>query len=232
MALSEAVQTLERELRGVFGSRLQSLITYGMRGEAAPPIRTMALVESLSEEDLRACAARARAWHDAGLATPLLLPAQEFARSLDVFPLELGAIMADHVVVSGAPPFDRLAVDAADVRRACEVQARGHLLHLREGFVEAAGNNDALAVLLVQSAPALSVLLKSIARLDGRTDNDAAAAGRRAERILGVAGGTMTDVIELAHVHEISGAEAARIFPAHLGAVERLVEYVDGWSSR
>ena len=58
--------------------------------------------------------------------------------SLDAFPLEFGAILADHAVVSGASPFDGLTVDAADLRRACEVQARSHLLHLREGYIERA----------------------------------------------------------------------------------------------
>ena len=31
MAIPEAVQTLERDLRGIFGSRLQSLVIYGQR---------------------------------------------------------------------------------------------------------------------------------------------------------------------------------------------------------
>src|SRR5689334_2622983 len=102
MAVSPPLHMLERELRGVFGSRLQSLVAYGQRA-AAPkaPIRTMALVESLTEQDLRGCAARVLAWHGAGLATPLFVPAAEFPRSLDAFPLEFDAIVADHVVVSG-----------------------------------------------------------------------------------------------------------------------------------
>jgi hypothetical protein len=34
MVISDAVQTLERELREVFGSRLQSLVVYGQRAQA------------------------------------------------------------------------------------------------------------------------------------------------------------------------------------------------------
>ena len=96
------------------------------------------------------------AWHDAGLATPLLLAAHEFGRSLDAFPLEFGAILADHVVVAGSDPFDGLRVDAADLRRACEVQARSHLLHLREGYLETRGRGDALADLIVRVGGAAS----------------------------------------------------------------------------
>jgi hypothetical protein len=231
--LPRSVQTLERELRGVFGPRLQSLVAYGLNAASDhAPMRTMALVESLTEQDLRACAARAGSWHAAGLATPLVVAAREFARSLDAFPLEFAAISADHVVISGEEPFARLNVDTQDVRRACEVQARSHLLHLREGFVDAGGNGHALAILVVQSAAPLVALLTSVARLEGQGHPDPGAAGRHAERALHLPGGTLTDVIKLTDVHEISSAEAERIFPTYLAAVERLVDYVDGWGAR
>src|SRR4029079_18407022 len=97
-------------------------------------------------------------------------------RSLDAFPLEFGAIIADHEVVSGAWPFEHARVAAADIRRACEVQARSHLLHLREEFLESGGNSHALAMLIVQSAAPLAALLTSVARLEGRTHNDTGAA--------------------------------------------------------
>jgi hypothetical protein len=240
--LPDSVHTLERELRGVFGPRLQSLVVYGLRSqaEAAPhgdhadaaPTRSMALVASLTEQDLRACAARASSWHAAGLATPLVVAARELARSLDAFPLEFAAIAADHVLVSGDEPFAAVSVDPADVRRACEVQARSHLLHLREGFVDAGGNGHALAVLIVQSAAPLAALVTSLARLDGRADVHAEAAGRHAEHALGLTGSAIADVVKLAHVQEISAADAERIFPTYLAAMERLVDYVDGWGAQ
>ena len=243
MAISDAVQTLERELRGVFGSRLQSLVIYGQRahpdhgvhaahGHTAPPTRTLAVVDSMTPEDLRACASRVEAWQDAGLATPLLFAAHEFERSLDAFPFEFGAILADHTVVAGANPFASLTVDPADVRRACEVQARSHLLHLREGFLETRGRADALAVLLVQSAAAFAALITSIARLEGHATNDVASAARHMERILGMPGSAVTEVTKLVGVHEIPSADAERLFGPYLDAVDRLVQYVDGWSAR
>src|SRR5438477_6006611 len=58
-------------------------------------------------------------------------------------------------------PYTTLFRSRADLRRAVEVQARGHLLHMREGFVETRGRSDALSVLIVSSAPALAALLLS-----------------------------------------------------------------------
>jgi hypothetical protein len=243
MAFPPAVETLERELRGIFGHRLQSLVMYGQRSHAhreaggnhggghghrdAPPIQTLAVVETAARDDLRACAARIASWHDAGLATPLLLAAHEFEQSLDVFPLEFAAILADHEVVSGTPL--NAAVDPTDLRRACEVQARSHLLHLRQGYLESRGNVDALAVLIVASAAPFAALLTSVARLEGHTSHDAAASARHVERALGLVGDTLAHIAQLAGVGEIASSEAERIFPAYLEAVERLVAYVDGW---
>jgi hypothetical protein len=243
MAMSDSVQALERDLRGIFGARLQSLVIYGERartghhhddhrhGHEVPPTATLAVVESMTHEDLRSAAARVGGWHDAGLATPLLIAAQEFERSLDAFPLEFGAILADHTVVSGANPFGSLRVDAADLRRACEVQARSHLLHLREGFLETRGRADALADLIVQSAPAFAALITSIARLDGHDSGDRAAAARHVERLVDLPG-AVTDVTKLVGVKEISSPAAERLFPPYFQAVERLVSHVDGWSAR
>ena len=245
--LPDHVALVERELRSIFADRLQSLVAYGLRtaaahdgaqgshgahGAAAPtPTTTLAIVASLGESDLRACADRMAAWHDAGLATPLLLAAGEFEQSLDAFPLEFGAIIADHVVVAGRNPFEGLSIDAADIRRACEVQVRSHLLHLREGIIETRGNGNALAILIVRSAAPFAALLASVARLQGLDGSDHAAAGRHAERQLDVPPGSITDVVKLEKVSEISAAEATRILPAYLDAVERLARYVDRWSA-
>ncbi len=209
MDQSEALPLLERDLRGIFGSRLQSLSRYG-RGA-----HTLVIVETLTAADLRACARRIDAWHEAHLETPLLLAAREFESALDAFPLEFGAILADHTVVTGRAPFDGLTVDPADVRRAIEVQARSHLLHLREGFVETRGRGDALSLLIVDSAPAFRALLGSVARLDPSFDPEPI--GR--------------EIAALAAAHDLSTQEAERLFPPYLALVERLVIHIDTWPS-
>ena len=246
MHIPDAVAALERDLRGIFGSRLHSLVVYGLRAQAAHEnthgsdvahqahqaeravTHTLAVVDTLSTDDLRACTARLDAWQDGGLATPLVLASHEFGRSLDVFPFEFDAILADYVVVSGSNPFDGLKVETADRRRACEVQARSHWLHLREGYLETRGRGDALAVLIVESAPAFAALLTSVAHLDGVAAADGAAAARHAERRL-LQLSTASEIVALAGVSEISSAEAERLFPLYLETMERLVRYVDAW---
>src|SRR5262249_46994391 len=160
---------------------------------------TLVVVDGLTRDDLRACAARVDAWHHDGLATPLFVNAGEFAASLDAFPLEFGAIIADHIVVSGANPFDGLAVDPADLRRAVEVEAPGPVLHVREGFAEPRGRSDALAVLIVDSAAALAALLTNVERMEKRKP-----------------AAVLAEVAALSHTREISNTDADRLFPPYL----------------
>jgi hypothetical protein len=216
MNIPDAVHTVDRELRDIFGARLHSLIAYATAdAPGTAPAPTLAVVDNLTADDLRACAGRVASWHEAGAATPLVLEAQEFDRSLDAFPFEFGAILADHVLVSGRDPFAGLRVDPADLRRACEIQARSHLLHLREGFMETQGRGDMLVDLILRSAPPLAALIKTIGQLPGATIDD----------------GTLIRVAQLSAGRPLSPDEARRLFPAYLEAVERLTRYIDHWNA-
>ena len=102
-----AAAELADDLKPVFGSRLSSIVVYGAarrRGRREGPVTALVLVSSLTIEDLDACAALASRWERAGVATPLILPADEFRRSLDVFPLEYGEIVRAHAHVYGPIP--------------------------------------------------------------------------------------------------------------------------------
>lgn len=229
--MPESARALETDLRTIFGPRLQSLVVY--RPATLPPgapLHTLATVEQLHVDDLRACADCAARWHGAGLATPLLVPAHEFGRALDAFPVEFGAILNDHEVVFGSDPFSGLRVDAADLRRACEVQVRSHLLHLREGYIETRGQADALGALIADSVAPLAGLLVSVAGLIGEPARQPGRAAEVIERAAGLPAGSLGDVL----VHAGAGAPGApiarRIFPVYISAVEQLTHFVDRWS--
>jgi hypothetical protein len=235
-----AVDVLATDLRGVFGDRLKSLILYGAHarpdpqapdggpewGRTVPAIYTLALVDGLGLADLERCAPLSVGWRRRNLATPLLMTPEEFSRALDAFPLEYGDIIAVHRVLIGEDPFAGLAVTREDLRRACEAQAKSHLLHLREGFIEAAGRPPAVARLIVRSAPALRALLEHITRLQGLPDARELAASAES---IGLNGPVVREVLSFDHPDDLSGTEALRLFPAYLENAERLMRFVDRW---
>jgi hypothetical protein len=193
-----STDTLGAQLADIFGQRLRMLATFG----AGP--QTCAIVETLTVDDLGRCAALSAGWKRLGLDAPLFILQSELTRALDAFPLEFSEILATRRLVAGTDLFVSLAVPSEDLRRACEVQARGHLVHLREGYIEAAEDDASIARLVAASAVPFRALLANVARLDGST------------------------VDEL--MKKLDIPYQTKGFADALRAAERLVEYVDRWT--
>lgn len=226
-----ALEGLAADLRRVFGARLRSLAAYGLTIPAPPPrmLHTLALVDRLSFKDLVRCVPLADGWRRRSLAVPLVLELEEFMRTLDVFPLEYGDIIAHHVLIAGTDPFSGTRVAQADVRRACELSAKSHLIHLREAFIETGGNPDAVARLIAASAPAFAALLRHIARLTQDDESDVAEA---AERQIGIPAGIVREVLSAGAGTRSAIAEPTALLESYIGASERVWEYVDTWRAR
>jgi len=225
-----ALDVLATDLRRLFDTRLQTLAVYGLAAAGDPRgLHTVALVERLGFEDLAACAPLVSSWHRRGLAVPLLLEGEEFHRTLDVFPIEYGEILADHVVLAGADPFASLHVARKDLRRACELRATSHLIHLREGFLETAGDTQRVATLISASAPAFRALLLNIARLDDDTAGDL---GERAERQIGIPAAVVHEVLAAGRGAHGTIAEPTALLARYIAVVERIWRFLDTWRER
>jgi hypothetical protein len=183
--------SLAAKLAEIFGNRLKMVAAFG------PDSQTCAIVESIGVDDLDRCAAA----FGAKAPAPLLILVDELSRALDSFPLELNEILTTRRLIAGTDLLAALSVPAEDLRRACEAQARGHLVHLREGYIEAAGDQKAVSRLVGASVVPFRALVANVARLDG-TPID------QLQRRLGL---------------------STEDFPATLHSAERLVDYVDQW---
>lgn len=214
------------DLQHIFGERLHAVVAYGAPG--ANPAPCLALVRSISAADLDECASRVAAWHRAGCATPLLLTKDEFAGSLDAFPIEYGEILETHATVYGVNPFTGLTIRTEDLRRECETLVKSHLVHLRENYVECRGRQSDVAALVADAAPGFALILRRLARLDGAPAATNADLGAWASRRPGLEARTVGDVLAMAG-HHSAGVDAIRIYPAYLAAVEQLWVFIDGW---
>jgi hypothetical protein len=222
---------LVADLHNVFGDRLLSVLAYGPAVEDGPdaPLTCLALIRTLRQIDLDACAKLAGAWTRQGLAIPLILPEEEFQRSLDAFPLEYSEIARAHQQLYGSDPFERVRIAREDLRRACETQIKSHLVHLREGFIEAGGRPQAIAALVSSSAPAFAALLRNVARLTGSGARDRVEATRAGALAAGLPEATTADVLALENPGTMPATDPARLFPDYLLAVEQLARAVDTW---
>ena len=211
---SAAFEVVARDLTRVFGARITSLVAYGEQDEDGGA-HTLALVDNVTFNDLAQCAPLVPAWHRLGLATPLILTRDEFRRTLDVFPLEYGHIVAHHILLAGSNPFAGISVAEPDLRRGCERQAKSHLIHLREGFLETYGDPPAVARMISASAPAFRALLQNLERLEPGASTRAGIADDLSREVSAAADATI--------------AEPSALLSRYIAAVERLWQYVDAW---
>lgn len=229
-----AADALVADLQRIFGNRLESVVVYGAHAEnggSRDPVHCLVLVQSLSAQDLEACAGASGQWRRHGLATPLIMPGDEFDRSLDAFPLEYGEIIRAHVLVLGNDPFVNTTIGRDDLRRACETQVKSHLMHLRQSFIEASGKPHAIAEVVTASAPAFAALLRNVSRLHEVAVIDRAHATQEGARLAGLPEPVVSAILALERPHAVSSTDGARLFAEYLAAVECLADVVDQWGA-
>jgi hypothetical protein len=208
------------DLQRVFGDRFVALVASGKRS-------AVGFAATIAPGDLEALGPLVEAWQRDDLETPLVLTPDEFRRSLDAFPVEYQALLDRHDVIAGEPPFGQLVIDRAHLRRACEVQAKSHLIHLRQGWIENVGHDDRLAALIVRSSAPLRALLADVARLlVDAGDADALAGANMAHLDLDLIRSILTLEDDPSHAPHL-----VRRLPDYVAQSAQLWTFVDTWTS-
>jgi hypothetical protein len=232
-----ALEALASDLDHIFGVRLQSLVAYP-GNQADGSLHSCAIVDGLGFRDLVACLPQTESWHRRGIAVPLMLGSGELERTIDIFPLEYSAILADYQVVRGPDPFHGISVPIEDIRRATEGQAKSHLIHLREAFLESHGETTRIGRLIASSAAPLRALLTNIARLpdagggamsDTTLSDDALA--KMAEARMGVRAPLVREILASSAGGHSTIADPSALLAHYVEAAQRIWEYVDRWRS-
>jgi hypothetical protein len=83
--------------------------------------------------------------------------------------------------------------------------------------------------LVTTSAPAFTLLLRNVARLNSVNISDRGEVTRAGARAVGLPEELVADMLNLEHQPGIPAPDPSRLFPEYLAAVERLARAVDGW---
>jgi len=236
-AQQKAIDVLARDLDQTFGARLHALVAYP-GNQADGSLHSCAIVEGLAFRDLAACLPFTEGWHHRGIAVPLMLATGELERTVDIFPLEYSSILADYLVVHGSDPFLGMAIPVDDIRRATEGQAKSHLIHLREAFLESHGETTRLARLIASSAAPLRALLTNIARLPDAAHGPVAAGALTdealaslAEKRMGVPAALIREILASSAGGFSTVTDPSALLARYIDAAHRIWAYVDGWRS-
>ncbi len=228
---------LVRQLQLAYGGGLRSIVLFGsaVAGEHTKKsdYNVLVVVDSLPLEKLRAVAAVSRAWADDGNPPPMTFTTREWKSSADIFPMEYADILERHRVLFGDDPLAGITVKPADLRLEVEQQAMSKLLHLRQATMGAGGDRKLQLELLEKSLSTLMVIFRGVSRLQGEvpspdyeqlTSSLAARAGFSPDAFVRV----------IRHVRgtaKIPRDAAEGILEQYLGAMERLVAYLNGFRS-
>ena len=234
-AQQKAIDVLARDLDDIFGPRLHSLVAYPGH-QADGSLHSCAIVDGLGFRDLVSCLPLTESWHHRGIAVPLMLASGELERTVDVFPLEYSSILSNYLVVRGRDPFLGMSIPTEDIRRATEGQAKSHLIHLREAFLESHGEATRIARLIASSAAPLRALLTNIARLpDGAhgalsaTSVSDESLAQIADTRMGVSATLIREILASSAEGHSTIADPSALLARYIDASQKIWTYVDGW---
>jgi hypothetical protein len=208
-----------------------SVLLYGSaaRGEwlaTRSDVNLLLVVDDASPPALRLLAQGVSEWHRAGHTAPLIIGRSEWARSVDVFPIEMTDMQLAYKVLHGSDPLAGIVVAPADLRRALESELRGKLVRLRQAYVRFGESMVTLGGFATASVGQLLVLLRCTAVLHGRTPGTTAAtAVASLADLLGEDGEVAVEIA--GHRPDSEWHCPPATFARYLEYVRRAVELVD-----
>ena len=226
------------QLRGALGGDLRTVAVYGSAaaGEhhaGKSDVNVLVVVDSLSAERLAAASAAVAAWTEGGHTAPLMLTADEWRSSADIFAMEFADILERHRMLHGAFP-SSVAVDKEHLRLQLEREAMIALLQLRRGALASGNDGKAMVELLSGGTGTLLALFRAVARLRGETPST-----DDAELVHSVAKAAGCDAEPFVRVGQhrrgnvpLKPADAAPVVSGCLEGLRRIVRYLDQFKGR
>lgn len=189
-------------------------------------VNLLLVVDDASPDGLRRLSLAVTEWHRAGHTAPLIIGRAEWARSVDVFPIEMTDMQLAYRMLLGSDPLDGVRVAPADLRRALESELRGKMVRLRQAYVRFGESNVTLGGFATASIGQMLVLLRCTAVLLNRTPGATAAAA--VESLADVLGEEAAVAVEIAgHRPDSEWNCPPATFVRYLEFVRRAVEFID-----
>ena len=235
---SMTLDDLVSQLRAAYGGGLRTVVLYGSAaaGEHIPKrsdYNVLVIAERLGASELRAEAAVARAWAEAGNPPPLTLTVDEWRSSSDIFPMEYADIRERHRVLHGALPGDGISVEREHLRLHVEREAMGKLIQFRQGVLAAGNDGKRQLALLDASLSTMMVIFRGVARLVGDVPpTDYQELSRMVATRAGFDAAPFVRVVRHVRGEEaLPPREAEPVIAGYLTGLERLVAFVDRLAS-
>lgn len=169
----EVCAAFVEQMKGAWGSDLHAVVLYGSaaRTDYVPGrsgVDFLVLVREVDPRRLVQLQSLAGRWRRDRVILPFFLRPDMVAEALDSYPLEFLTMQLGYRLLYGEDPLRELVIDREDVRRQCERELRGKLLHLRAGAVDCGGKRRAMAELLRATLPAMTAIFQGLLYVAGK----------------------------------------------------------------
>jgi hypothetical protein len=222
-----------KKIKEACGDNLLSFVVYGSEaaGDRIPgksDCNVMLVLKAAPLTALKNVAAASKSWVKEGNPPPLIFPHGQLVSSGDVFPIELLDMQEFHKVLLGEDPLAALQIDPRDLRLALEHEFKGKLVHLRESYLLAGGDKEALAGLMMDSLSQFLVLCRAalrfyVEKVPGSKLECLGELWKYAEFDADI----FQTVYEMRRAGPQAGADMEKLFARYLAAVEQLCAAMD-----
>lgn len=226
------------QLRAALGADLRTVAVYGSAaaGEhhtGKSDTNVLVVVDSLSAARLSAAAGAVSAWTGAGHTAPLMLTADEWRGSADIFAMEFADILERHRILHGAFPSD-VRVDATHLRHELEREAMVAVLQLRRASLATGNDGKALVEVLTRGASTIMALFRAVVRLGGESPpKDDIELATSVAKTIGCDAAPFARVIQHRRGSvNLKPVDAAAVTSGCLDGLQHLVRYLDRYKSR
>ena len=160
-------------MKDLYGEGLVALYLFGE--EAVEPVsagdrppKMLAIMMDTGAGQLKKYASVHAKWSGRGIAAPLMMTEGMLKSSTDVFPIEFLEMKESNALLHGDDVLARLVIGTENLRRQCEEQVKGKLIHLQQGYMEAGGDRKALTQLIASSIEPFTEVMRNVVRLLGK----------------------------------------------------------------
>lgn len=225
------------ELGIILGDSLVSVVLYGSVARAEhrtgrSDINLLVIARELGIDQLRATAKSARQWAEAGNPPPMMLSAEEWRNSSDVFALEYSDIRDAHVILAGSDPFAETRIRREHLRLQVEREFRSKKIQLREGYLATGDAPDELGELLIRSLSTFLLLFRALLRLAGRpVPRDPRQLVAETSQIVGFSPDSFLEILDARSGDGALSVGIQSPLPAaYLTVIDRCVSWLDAYT--
>lgn len=162
------------EAKDLYGAKLRSVVLYGsiVSGEYIKHrsnINVLIVLDKANFDMLTKSLGLVHKWRKKLGIFSLIMDMDNLGRCIDTFPIEFLDMKENYRILYGIDVLKDAKINLKHLKCQCEMELKGKVIRLRQGYLEAGLSGPALDVVITDSVPGVIAVFRAILRLKGKT---------------------------------------------------------------